>query len=252
MENKNDNLEKKQVNVYIDNKQYTLLTNEDEEYIKGVSKYINNKINEISAHTNGISKFQNSFYIWLCLNIADDLFKHRQLSLKNKNSFEGDIEKFNLHNNNLKENLKNLEKEIDSLKHELKIEKNKVESLKVSTEENIKLKEDIENIKSENIFLKDQLESIENESSYLKEKLKNYETHINHDQNESNLDSIEILTKENEILKKGFDKFSEKLNSKISTSEESDDLNEVVSLHNMIVLSIAKKLERLRGLHKED
>ena len=81
--NINNTTNKHIISVKIGNINYNLSTNESDEYINGVAKYINNKMDELSSVYNSLNKNSTSFLLVLALNIADDLFKQRQLFNKN-------------------------------------------------------------------------------------------------------------------------------------------------------------------------
>lgn len=116
--------EKKQVEVKIGNFKYNLTTTESEEYIYGIAKYINNKIDEISATHRSINKDTIPFFLTMALNIADDLFKQRKQFTKSSKSLKtleenfSKINEVNLNNEQLKNSLEKKNLEIEYLKNE--------------------------------------------------------------------------------------------------------------------------------------
>ena len=61
--------------ISIQGRDYTIMTEEGEDYISSLSEYINGKMLEISA---GKSMTSHSLAILTALNMADEMFKERQ------------------------------------------------------------------------------------------------------------------------------------------------------------------------------
>ena len=86
--NDNNQTNKHIIPVKIGNVSYNLSTNESDDYIKGIAKYINSKMDELSSIYSTLNKNSTSFLLVSALNIADDLFKQRQLFNKNNKLIE--------------------------------------------------------------------------------------------------------------------------------------------------------------------
>lgn len=144
--NQTSSPEKKQVEVKIGNFKYNLTTTESEEYINGIAKYINNKIDEISTTHRSINKDTIPFFLTMALNIADDLFKQRKQFTKSSKSLKtleenfSKINEVNLNNEQLKNSLEKKNLEIEYLKNEFSKNLNKKE------QELASLKEEFNNI----------------------------------------------------------------------------------------------------------
>ncbi len=70
------NLDKRnKVEVKIYGKTITLISDESEEYVLEIAKYLNEKIDKVNNVHNAITKV-----ILLSVNVADELFKQRQLN----------------------------------------------------------------------------------------------------------------------------------------------------------------------------
>lgn len=122
MEFNNIETEKKQVEIQIGNIKYNLTTNESEQYINGIAKYINNKIEEISKTYKSLNKNTAPFFLTVSLNIADDLFKQRKQFTQSSNSLkilEENFSKLNIQKSSL-ESLKNDLNQKDSIIKKLK------------------------------------------------------------------------------------------------------------------------------------
>lgn len=180
-ENKNT---KNSAVIKINNTSYKLYTNESTKYIKGITKYINNKILEISDLYKNINNTP-PFFLVLSINIADDLFKQRKLfaknnkaikendficqELKEKNaSLRGELEAKNdaiLEKTTIIDNLtKSLSNPdttaIDNLYSENKELLAKINKLQDKVSENIILQDKLSLALSENDSLKDELASL--------------------------------------------------------------------------------------------
>ncbi|MFW6016378.1 MAG: cell division protein ZapA [bacterium] len=113
---------KKDTQVIIGGKVYTLSGDESEEYIQKVALYINNKLSELKQSENAKKLNTHLMGIFLALNVADDYFKAKN-EIKDLKSF---IEEKN--------------KTIISLEQDIIGEQVKLENAEVQAE---KLKEEI-------------------------------------------------------------------------------------------------------------
>lgn len=148
----NKQITKKIIEVKIGNIKYNLSTTENEDYIKGIAKYVNNKITEFSQLYTNINKNSTSFFLIIALNIANDLFKQRQqftMSSKQLEDFKKTLEtkeKDNLSIDKLKIILEEKDKEINKLKTENKnILKQKNDEISAIEEESLNLLYEREN-----------------------------------------------------------------------------------------------------------
>lgn len=79
------------VRVRILEKEYNLKANEDEEYLKTIAAYVDNKVRRIASSMPERGDEQIS--ILACLNIADELHKLREKTRKTRERVEQLIEK---------------------------------------------------------------------------------------------------------------------------------------------------------------
>jgi len=79
------------VKVRIFDKEYNLKANEDEEYLKTIAAYVDNKVRRIASSIPERGNEQVS--ILACLNIADELYKLREKSRKARERVQQLIEK---------------------------------------------------------------------------------------------------------------------------------------------------------------
>jgi cell division protein ZapA len=81
------------VRIRIFNKEYNLKAKEDEEYLKTVASYVDDKMRKISASApqRGVEQIG----VLTCLNIADELYKLKEKNRKAKKKIEELIEKIN-------------------------------------------------------------------------------------------------------------------------------------------------------------
>ncbi len=86
--NKNIKNKKNNISVIIGNVKYNLSATESESYIRGIASYINNKLEEIHNEYRTMSKYSATILTLLSINIADDLFKQRQLFTKASQDLE--------------------------------------------------------------------------------------------------------------------------------------------------------------------
>ncbi|RLE08742.1 hypothetical protein DRZ78_00455 [Candidatus Aerophobetes bacterium] len=87
-------MEKNGVKVRIFNKDYNLKAKrEDEEYLREVAKYVDDKIRKITALAP--QREVEQIGILTCLNIADELYKLKEKNRKIKERIEQLIEKIN-------------------------------------------------------------------------------------------------------------------------------------------------------------
>jgi cell division protein ZapA len=79
------------VRVRIFDKEYNLKANEDEEYLKTIAAYVDNKVRRIAS---SIPERENEqISILACLNIADELYKLREKNRKARERVQQLIEK---------------------------------------------------------------------------------------------------------------------------------------------------------------
>ncbi len=79
------------VRVRIFDKEYNLKANEDEEYLKTIAAYVDNKVRRIASSIPERAGEQIS--ILACLNIADELYKLREKTRKARERMQQLIKK---------------------------------------------------------------------------------------------------------------------------------------------------------------
>jgi len=117
---------KNNTKVLINGNVYTLSGDESEEYIQRVALYINNKMDEIKHSDNGQLLNTRLLNVLLAINIADELFKERDLNnLMKEQSRDQDqvIE-------NLKEQIFKLDQEKSGLVSKITLLENEVKTHK--------------------------------------------------------------------------------------------------------------------------
>ncbi|MDF1618462.1 cell division protein ZapA [Petrocella sp. FN5] len=120
---------KNNTKVLINGNVYTLSGDESEEYIQRVALYINNKMDEIKHSDNGQLLNTRLLNVLLAINIADELFKERDLNnlMKNESkdkdqviaSLKEKIFKSDQEKNDLVSKITLLENEVKTHKKEL-------------------------------------------------------------------------------------------------------------------------------------
>ena len=129
---------KNNTKVLINGNVYTLSGDESEEYIQRVALYINNKMDEIKHSDNGQLLNTRLLNVLLAINIADELFKERDLNnLMKEQSRDQDqvIE-------NLKEQIFKLDQEKSGLVTKITLLENEVKTHKKELDEYIRIFEE--------------------------------------------------------------------------------------------------------------
>lgn len=221
IENNNNNLiNKNTISVKIGNIKYNLSTNENEEYINGIVKYINSKMDELSSIYDTLNKNSTSFLLVLALNIADDLFKQRQ--------------EFN----KVTKSMSEFEKNISSLTNQLAEFKDKIETLQANN-----------NSKEETIsFLENKLKNLDNQNEDQIESLKNEKDDII-----SSLEQkLSSVIQDKDVLTEEKDNLISNLENKISTLLEEKNnislninskLDAIVSEKDKVIFNLKQSLD---------
>lgn len=160
---------KNEVKVIIDSKLYTLTGVESEEYISSIAAYLNNKLAELNTDS-VIPVSLNPTSVSVAINIADDLFKEREIhkSLNEKTSKSIEENKaLKSANSTLHSKINSLNTEVSNLINKVKLLTNETNELKTSnqalSEENSSLKKKNEASQKQIKELKDELSSIKSE-----------------------------------------------------------------------------------------
>lgn len=276
IENNNNNLiNKNTISVKIGNIKYNLSTNENEEYINGIAKYINNKMDELSSIYDTLNKNSTSFLLVLALNIADDLFKQRQQfnkATKAMSEFEKNISSLTNQLAEFKTKIETLQASNNSKEETISFLENKLKNLDNQNDDQIEsLKTDLANIKKEKddiissleqnlssitqdkdalIEEKDNLISnLENKISSLLEEKNNISLNIN-----SKLDAI-VSEKDKVIfnLKQSLDEknliidnLKDNLNE-TTTKLSSNDTEDIILEKDIKILELEEEIEKLKA-----
>lgn len=280
--NINPSPEKINVEVKIGNIKYNLTTNESEEYINGIAKYINNKIQELSVSHKNLNSNSIPFFITMALNIADDLFKQRKQfaqsskSLKHLEESYSKLNENNLYAENLKIKLEEKNSEISSLKNEIlniSMEKdNQVNLLKDNYLNIIKSKDEeidsltnkINNSNDEIIYLKEQINNSNDEINSLTEEIIKLNEEINSltEKTSDSNNEINSLTEEISNLNEEISSLTQQINNsndeiiylREKTSNSNNEINsltEEISVLNQTISSLQKKTDEFSSLEDE-
>lgn len=129
---------KNNTKVLINGNVYTLSGDESEEYIQRVALYINNKMDEIKHSDNGQLLNTRLLNVLLAINIADELFKERDLNnLMKEQSRDQDQVIVNL-----KEQIFKLDQEKSGLVSKITLLENEVKTHKKELDEYIRIFEE--------------------------------------------------------------------------------------------------------------
>lgn len=112
--------EKKKIEIRIDGRNFTVVGNKDEEYIKSLASYVNDKIKSLTSKNSRLC--QTTAATLAALNISDELQSTKDKLLELESKAKDPIEKYGSINNELsqaKEEIENLEKEIHHYKDQL-------------------------------------------------------------------------------------------------------------------------------------
>lgn len=117
---------------------YTLSGDESEEYIQRVALYINNKMDEIKHSDNGQLLNTRLLNVLLAINIADELFKERDLNnlMKNQSIDQDQVI------SNLKEQIFKLDQEKNGLVSKITLLENDIKTHKKELDEYIRIFEE--------------------------------------------------------------------------------------------------------------
>jgi cell division protein ZapA len=127
--------EKKKINVVIDGRNFTVVGDEDEEYILALARYVDKNIKRLANKNSFLS--QTMAATLAALNITDELFKTKEELSDLKKETKEPLENYE----DAKINLKKANEEIELLKRELTKSKDEILNLnqeKSKTEKEIK------------------------------------------------------------------------------------------------------------------
>jgi cell division protein ZapA len=129
---------KNNTKVLINGNVYTLSGDESEEYIQRVALYINNKMDEIKHSDNGQLLNTRLLNVLLAINIADELFKERDLNnlMKNQSIDQDQVI------SNLKEQIFKLDQEKNGLVSKITLLENEIKTHKKELDEYIRIFEE--------------------------------------------------------------------------------------------------------------
>ncbi|VDN46044.1 Cell division protein ZapA [Petrocella atlantisensis] len=129
---------KNNTKVLINGNVYTLSGDESEEYIQRVALYINNKMDEIKHSDNGQLLNTRLLNVLLAINIADELFKERDLNnlMKDQSRDKDQVIA------NLKEQIFKLDQEKSGLVSKITLLENEVKTHKKELDEYIRIFEE--------------------------------------------------------------------------------------------------------------
>lgn len=102
-------MEKKKIKVRIGQKYYTVLHDENEDYIKQIEHYLNTKI--AAASTNGIQLGEQTATAMAALSLTDELFKAQQ----SFNSLSNDAARMVEEYDRLKADYQDLQEQVEAL-----------------------------------------------------------------------------------------------------------------------------------------
>ncbi|MCF8020438.1 MAG: cell division protein ZapA [Vallitaleaceae bacterium] len=129
---------KNNTKVLINGNVYTLSGDESEEYIQRVALYINNKMDEIKHSDNGQLLNTRLLNVLLAINIADELFKERDLNNLMKDQSRDKDQVIT----NLKEQIFKLDQEKSGLVSKITLLENEVKTHKKELDEYIRIFEE--------------------------------------------------------------------------------------------------------------
>ncbi|PKM55596.1 MAG: cell division protein ZapA [Firmicutes bacterium HGW-Firmicutes-5] len=129
---------KNNTKVLINGNVYTLSGDESEEYIQRVALYINNKMDEIKHSDNGQLLNTRLLNVLLAINIADELFKERDLNNLMKDQCRDKDQVIT----NLKEQIFKLDQEKSGLVSKITLLENEVKTHKKELDEYIRIFEE--------------------------------------------------------------------------------------------------------------
>lgn len=244
------------IEVTIDNKAYHLSCEGNQEHLKNIAEYIEDKIKNITLAIPSVPKNNNIFTIYVAANIADELLKERELrdmlvnekfneSISkfhknnpiNENEENADIVKLIDENDSLNKKVEYLTETLEDLKLELSAKDADLNTVK-ETNENIISQRDVfkEKIALFNIETekyKEKITTYHNENAFLKEQIKKSEQFVS--QYPILSKNVQALTEENASLKHSLSEktsLSEKLNAENASLKSSVDAlsNEISAL----------------------
>lgn len=129
---------KNNTKVLINGNVYTLSGDESEEYIQRVALYINNKMDEIKHSDNGQLLNTRLLNVLLAINIADELFKERDLNNIMKDQSRDQEQVIN----NLKEQIFKFDQEKSGLVSKITLLENEIKTHKKELDEYIRIFEE--------------------------------------------------------------------------------------------------------------
>lgn len=240
IENSNNQANKSIISVKIGNIKYNLSTNESDDYIKGIAKYINSKMDELSSIYDNLNKNSTSFLLVLALNIADDLFKQRQLFNRNSKLIEELESKINSLSNN------NIELE-NKIKDSANLCNNKENSIKY-LEDKIK---DITKQKDDALSSLDKLKSLIADKDSIISKL---ESELNSKPDYDVTSSLQEKDETISILKKSLeekdliiDNLKDNLNETTIKLSNIPDIEELELEKDIKILELEEEIENLKS-----
>lgn len=84
--------EKRKINVYIDGRNFTVVGSDNEDYIRGLAKYVDGKIKDLTSKNDRLCQTMSA--ILAALNIADELHTSNSKLVELENQSKDPIEKY--------------------------------------------------------------------------------------------------------------------------------------------------------------
>lgn len=210
---------KKEIQVLIGGKVYTLSGEDSEEYMQKVALYINNKLSQLRVTDNAKKLNTQMMGILLALNIADDYFKvkekvtllENELEEKEKIAInlEQDIVDHQIELNKAEEYINKYKAELNELEKEFEKEIEKKEEIATNLEQDIinhknRLEEkekELNKSKEKVILLEKEIDKKEKISTNLERDIINHKFKLEETEKELNKSKEEVLRLEKEVIK---------------------------------------------------
>lgn len=168
--------EKKKINVVIDGRDFTVVGDEDEEYILEIARYVDGNIKRLANKNSFLS--QTMAATLAALNITDELFKTREELTDLKEETKEPLENYK----DAKMNLEKSNEEIELLKKEL-----------------TKCKDEILNLNQEKSKTENEIKHYINLNTEMEEKIKKSEASVKLLQDRNFKNQIEIVEIKKEL-----------------------------------------------------
>lgn len=125
--------EKIKTEVYIDGRNFTVVGSDNEDYIKGLAKYVDTKIKDVSSKNDRLCQTMSA--ILAALNIADELHTSNSTLAELENQSKEPIEKYGDVRSELEESKQKIQKlEIQAIKYKDDLLKSKLDNESVNKE----------------------------------------------------------------------------------------------------------------------